>query len=326
MTQPRAATTEPRAHTNDGTRPCARDQRCSAATIDPDTGKREPAWSPRPLCDTDRDALQFVITQFPRMYVRLHQQLLVTGAGSAGGPKVSTSKSAPIPLNTSADELLRLLVATLVSWEERVRDVARLSPLDTENSRRRRDSVAVDQAVKILTPRVDALIALQAEPMMRDGEVVEMGGADAALELFHLHWRCRAALTDGDAPARPLSTPCACGLRQLVEVVDWEGRPDGAKCRSCRAEYSQQELDDLTLGASADARARVAAQVAAHRARQEALIVSRAAEQAVHHACRADSDGVRSVLGGLSAAQRERVAHAAYAVARMASEPVNEGN
>ncbi|MEO3860906.1 hypothetical protein [Acrocarpospora sp. B8E8] len=322
-TNPTTLRPDPRAHDED--RPCARDQRCSAATIDPDTGRREPAHSPRPLCDTDRDLLQVAIGQLPRMYVRVHQALLVAGASSNGGPKVTTSKSPGLLINTSADELLRLLTFTLVSWEERVREVAHLSPLDTELSRRRRDSVALQQAVKILEPRVDALLALDFEPMMRDGEIVELDGEDAALELFQLHWKCRAVLTDTSAPAEPLKVPCRCGLRQLVQIFDFEDRPDGAVCRQCRAEHSQQQLVALEGEKTADARTQEAARMAAHRVQREEIERARAAELAVHHLCRGDTGPARQALAHLSAAQRERVAQAGYALARLAGELSREG-
>lgn len=242
---------------HDAMHPCARGPHCAARTIDPDTGHTTPAWTWRPLCDADRDLVQHALVQLPRMHDHIAAG---DGLASAGdGIKVATSREAPVLIDLGADELVRLIQETLVSWEERVRAVARLSPLDTATSRARRGHVVVAQASRILAPRVDALLVLPAEPMMRDGELAELDGLDAAFEIFQLIWRCRATLTDTTAPARPLSTPCRCGLRRLVQITDWQDRPDGAKCLNCRTTYTQEKFDQLRDGRLTEARTRAAA-------------------------------------------------------------------
>ncbi|WP_113699703.1 hypothetical protein [Nonomuraea lactucae] len=75
----------------------------------------------------NRNAVEEALHDLPVLFVRVHQRLDKSFA-VAGGPVVSISKSAPVPISLAVDELLRLILATLVSWEERVRDVARLTP------------------------------------------------------------------------------------------------------------------------------------------------------------------------------------------------------
>ncbi|SEN85403.1 hypothetical protein, partial [Nonomuraea pusilla] len=122
----------------------------------------------------------------------------------------------------------------------------------TETSRRRRDGAVLTQAWTIISAHLDALLALEAEPMMRDGELVDLSGADAGLDILYLAHRCRRLLTDNRQPARHLSgVYCDCGFADLYEVLDDDGQQAGAKCRQCRAEYNQDEYADLTKVRSA---------------------------------------------------------------------------
>ncbi|MER5420356.1 hypothetical protein [Streptosporangium roseum] len=231
----------------DGMRECARAGRCSDPRIDTAGGKttRLPALTPRAFCDSCRGAIARALDALPMLFVRVHMEL---GGirGEAGGPVVSVSKSAPVPLSLQADELIRLILATLVSWEERVRTVARLSELDTATSRRRRDGAVLTQAYTILAAHLDALLALEPEPMIRDGELVELGGADAGLDVLYLAWRCEALLTETTKAARHLGgIPCQCGFCELYEVLV-DGQFAGAKCRQCGADYTAETYKDLT--------------------------------------------------------------------------------
>ena len=256
---------------DDSLRECARAERCSDPRIETAGEKtvRRPALTPRAFCDTDRGSIAKALNDLPMLFVRVHQRLDKSFA-VAGGPVVSVSKSAPVPVSLAADELARLILSTLVSWEERVRTVARLSPVDTETSTRRRDGAILTQAWTILAAHLDALLALQAEPMMRSvplsqaaalpsgtqglvhrtagyaDVVVPLSGADAGLEILSLAWRCRALLTDTRPAARHLPTPCGwCGFCELREVLDDDGQPAGAKCRQCGTEYDAQQYSDL---------------------------------------------------------------------------------
>lgn len=242
--------------TDEGQRECARGDRCSDPRIATDNGKtvRLPALTYQTFCPQDRTAMSKALNDLPELWVRVHQRLDKSFA-VAGGPVVSMSKSAPVPISLTADELLRLVLATLVSWEERVRDVAQLKPLDTETSRRRRDGQVLTQAYTILSAHMDALLALGPEPMMRGDELVELSGADAGLDLLYLAHRCRGFLTDNRQPTRHLSgVYCDCGFAELYEVLDDDGQPAGARCRQCRDEYNQAEYADLVAYRSENAK------------------------------------------------------------------------
>ncbi|MEU6709972.1 hypothetical protein ABZ897_00720 [Nonomuraea sp. NPDC046802] len=234
--------------TDEGQRECSRGDRCSDPRIATESGRtvRLPALTYQAFCPTDRNAISKALNDLPELFVRVHQRLNKSTA-VAGGPVVTVSKSAPVPLSLAADELKRLVLATLVSWEERVRTVARLKRLDTDTSRRRRDGVVFTQAWTLLASHLDALLALDAEPMMRDDELVDLSGADAGLDLLYLTHRCRRFLTDTKQPPRHLSgVYCDCGYPELYETLDDDGQPAGASCRQCRAEYDQEAYADLT--------------------------------------------------------------------------------
>lgn len=192
----------------------------------------------------------------PALYVAV-DELLVTprSTGRRDDVRVAVSKAPPVPLDLAADEILREMAEVLVSWEERVRDVARLSPLDTATSRARRAGFAVEQAARVLAPRVDALLALPAGPMMRGGELVDLDGTAAGLEILDLRWRASRALPQTGGEARPIAVPCGeCGWRSLVERLDVLGYLDGARCRQCGHEYTPEGLAELRAKALAKAK------------------------------------------------------------------------
>lgn len=231
-----------------GQRECARGDRCSDPRLVTDGGKtvRLPALTPRAFCDVDRNAIEKALNDLPLLFVRVHQRLDKSFA-VAGGPVVSISKSAPVPISLAADELLRLILATLVSWEERVRDVARLVPLDTQTSRHRRDGAVLTQAWTILAAHLDALLALPPDMMARGDDLEELSGADAGLELLYLAHRCRRLLTDNRQPPRHCAgVYCDCGFAELYEQLDDDGQPAGATCRACRTAYDRDDYADLT--------------------------------------------------------------------------------
>ncbi|MFE3452398.1 hypothetical protein ACFXJ8_26090 [Nonomuraea sp. NPDC059194] len=259
-------------YTDEGQRLCARGDRCSDPRVELIDGKtaRRPAFTYRAFCDQDRTAVAKALNDLPLLLLRVRQRLDKSFA-VAGGPVVSMSKSAPVPISLSADELVRLILATLVSWEERVRTVARLAPMDTETARRRRDGAILTQAWTILAAHLDALLALPEEPMMRAVPLHEaarlphgttgvvhptagyayvllpLSGADAGLELLSLAYRCRGFLGDTERKARHLpGVFCYCGFAELYEVRDYDGQPAGARCRECRTEYNAEEYSDLT--------------------------------------------------------------------------------
>lgn len=252
--------------TDEGMRECARADRCADPRVEVVDGRttRFGAWTPRGLCDTCASLVERSLGELPGLWRRVHGELGTKG--QAAGPRVATSKSAPLPLNLSADELLRDMVYVLTSWHERVATVARLNG----EAGRRVEYATVATACRVLAAHVGALLALPADPMMRAlplpaaAELVPYGahgyvhlsaeyadvirpldGTDAGLEVLHLHNRARRLLGETRPPARHLPTPCRCGYKQLFEVLDFDGQHDGACCRHCRTTYTPQEYRDL---------------------------------------------------------------------------------
>jgi hypothetical protein len=251
---------------DDDQRECARADRCADARVEVVDGRsvRFGAPTPRGLCDTCASLVERALKELPGLWWRVHGELGTKG--QAVGPRVATSKSAPLPLNLAADELLRDIVHVLTSWHERVAAVARLNG----HVGRRVEHATVEAACRVLAAHVGALLALPADPMMRAlplpaaAELVPYGahglvhlsaeyadvirplsGTDAGLEVLQLHYRARRLLGETRPPARHLPTPCRCGWKQLFEVLDFDGQHDGAHCRHCRTTYTPQEYRDL---------------------------------------------------------------------------------
>ncbi|MCC5574504.1 hypothetical protein IMZ11_02475 [Microtetraspora sp. AC03309] len=252
---------------DDGMRDCSRAEHCTNPRRVEDDGRTvlAPALTPRAFCEADRAIIDRSLSELPELYARVHAE--IGNKRQANGPKVFASKTAPVPLSPPVDALLRHMVAVLTSWEERVRVAAGLTLLDTDISRRRRDHVAVRTACAVLTAHLDTLLSLDGEPMVRGVELAELAGvahtlsgvahpnagyaevfmpldgADAGLEVLHLHYRCRTLLSETKPPAQHLPVPCkACGFRRLYERRDWDGNPDGAVCRHCGAQYTDNEF------------------------------------------------------------------------------------
>lgn len=244
-----------------GQRECARAERCSDPRIETVEGRnvRLPALGYRAFCDLDRNTIEKALTDLPAFELRVHAD--IGQRGQASGPRVSTSKSPPLPINLNVDELLRDMVSVLVSWHERVAAVARLSaPVGS-----------VYGACIVLAAHIDALLALPEEPMMRSvwlheaaqlphgtlglvhksaeyaDTIQQLDGARAGLEVLQLHYRCRRLLGETKAAARRLSgVYCDCGYPELYEVLDDDGQAAGAACRQCRTEYDKRGYEDLT--------------------------------------------------------------------------------
>lgn len=248
-------------YTDDGLRECARAERCSDPRIESANGKnvRVPALTYRAFCDQCRNAIHQALLDLPAYQTRVHAE--IGNRGQACGPRVSASKSPPIPINLKVDELLTDMAAVLLSWHERVAVVARLADPDR----------SVRTASTVLAAHVDVLLALPEEPMMRSvwlheaaklppgtlglvhksaeyaDTIQQLDGARAGLEVLQLHYRCRSLLGVTKAPARHLpGVYCDCGYPELYEVLDGDGQPSGARCRQCRNEYDSDQYADLT--------------------------------------------------------------------------------
>lgn len=233
-----------------------------------------PARGPRAFCSADRGKVATALAELPRLYVSL--------AGEIGRPAqpetVVRSPFGPkLAIRGDIDAIMRLYVEVLVSWHVRVATVARLSmPPERDEQKRAtaRDGWYVGRAVDVLSPHLDALLALEPEPVRRavshavlaeigdvDGIVrsvyaaitPDLSGAHAGLEILRLHRISRAVL--GETRARPvelLGVPCRdeeCDMRTLrrAELPSDPAEPAWwSECANCGDRMTEEEYRDWT--------------------------------------------------------------------------------
>ena len=250
---------------DDGQRECARGDHCAGRTTVLQDGKNiiVPAPTYTAYCVADRARIVNCLTDLPKRFEELSDHLGDIGTSSSG-PRVSGSRSSgpPVPVNLGVDAFQRQILEILVSWEERVRAVVPLSPIDG----RRRDQTAVTTASTILAAHIDALLALPADAMTRsldlarashlpDGATgvvhpyaawiaynADADGVSAGEEILRLHWRCLARL--GHTPRHhDLLTACwECELPRLRRWDGTAGLADYVTCRQCGSEYLGERL------------------------------------------------------------------------------------
>jgi len=254
-------------YSDDAQRPCARGRHCASRNAN-----GEPAEGPRALCSADRDFLVTAIERLPEMYTELYLRLGEKGAGDDSLRVSGGGRTPPVPINLGTDALMRRIVDVLSSWDERVRYVARLSGPDTDEARRRRAGVAMTTMCRTLAAHVDALLALEAEPMMRAMDIsghpklpedavgvvhtsagwisyqTELDGGDAAEEIFGLHALCRSrlGLTRKSVLLRSRCWDCDASGK-LVREDGAAGLDDHITCRACGTEYIGLRLNELMV-------------------------------------------------------------------------------
>lgn len=259
------------AYDDDGQRACAQGEHCSAATRvpGPDGDTWVPARGPRAFCAADRGKVAAALAELPRLYVSLSAEIgrpsqLATATRSPFGPR--------LPLRADVEAIMALYAEVLVSWHVRVADVARLSSppeRDEEHRSTARGGWYVGRAVAVLAPRLDAVLALEPEPMRRavshavladlgdvDGIVrsayaaitPDLSGADAGLEILRLHRVARAVLGETrERPVELLGVPCRdpdCDMRALRRAElpsDPEADAPWSECAACGDVMSEEE-------------------------------------------------------------------------------------
>jgi hypothetical protein len=256
-----------------GQRPCARGDRCATATVTVTGGHRiiEPALGYRTLCETDRGLALRCLEQLPGYYHQLGDRIGDHAAST--GPKVSGSRTAPIPVNLTVDELRVELVNVIASWAGRVYQVAHLTgTVDADRPLTAYTERPVQAMCETLTAHLDALLALPAEPMTRfltlteaddlpEGTpvhrnywagyakaVLDLDGAAAALEVFRLNARCRWILGHTGKDEKITGRCLACDLVDvLVRPDSSAGLEDFAECCACGTRYFGAEYTNLHL-------------------------------------------------------------------------------
>ena len=256
-----------------GQRPCSRGEFCASADrqrLDDGKMRCTPALGYRAFCDTDRDLIGRCLGLFPSLHERL--------AGAVGDfltaeVLVHAPFGPSVLIRVDIDGLMRHMVEVACSWHERIAAVAGLAVPDTQVTHARelgmRSGALLASSCGILGAHLDALLALEPEPMTRpriswlssvvpdasvtgawrDCLTVLLGGPEAGNEILRLDYLGRAALLETEpAPVRLLGVPCrACDRRTLRRAAppQHEGDPEWySECFMCRdlldyAEYGQ---------------------------------------------------------------------------------------
>jgi hypothetical protein len=217
---------------------CHQGEWCYAATRDPE-GQWHPAKTFQAFCPACRGRIATCLTELPAACLLLSAQI---GDRPKTGKAVRVPPGPREPIRLDIDALVRETATALVSWHTRVAQVARLT---RPRAKVTRPVEAVRDAEKALSPRLDALLALDPAPMLRvlptagvaekwaedigqpdapssvqpGGEArmhPTLGGVAAGKEILSLHYRARSLL--GEIRAKP-------------ELYD------GVPCRECE-EYA----------------------------------------------------------------------------------------
>jgi hypothetical protein len=254
----------------DGKRDCARGTWCSSAAVITEGGAvtRIPERGYQPFCPKDRRVLETDLSQIPAQFAHLAAEI---GNPARNGQVIRVPFGPRIPIRLDVDTLMRAIVESLASWHERVADTASLSYPYTRLSRFQRQMVAVRDAERVLIHRVDALLALEAQPMDRTRRVVTerdpkgratedvtvtefLDGTDAGMEIFTLRYLCRAVL--GETRAKPeelFGVPCRvedCD-RLALRRAELPSDPDApvwwSECSACGDRLTEEEYRDWTV-------------------------------------------------------------------------------
>lgn len=251
-------------------RPCSRAEWCASADrerLDDGTMRRTPAMGYRAFCDTDRDLIGRTLDAFPSLHARLAASV---GDFFTAEILIRVPFGPSVLLRVDIDGLMRHMVDVACSWHERVAAVAGLAVPDTQQTRARelgmRSGSLLVAACKVLGSHLDALLALEAGPMMRprlswlssvvpdatvggawrDSVLLDLSGAEAGNEVLRLDYLGRAALLETEpAPVRLLGVPCrGCDRRTLrrAQPPQHDGDPEFySECWMCRDLLSEDE-------------------------------------------------------------------------------------
>lgn len=259
----------PQAGSDEGQRPCARGEWCASSVIVVESGKthRRPALGTRSFCDRDRGHVARCLEEIPGQYAHLAAEL---GNPSGAGLSVHVPFGPRIPIRVDIDALMKLMAESLVSWHERVADIAHLDFPTARMSRMRREAQAVQRAELVLSAHLDALLSLGPGPVTRAFDLraldsfpedapgvvhsvfaeltLDLSGADAGMEIISLRHLARALL--GETKAKPeelVGVPCradGCGWRAVyrAELPSREDEPAWwTECARCGDKMSEAD-------------------------------------------------------------------------------------
>ncbi|MDP9144591.1 MAG: hypothetical protein M3N43_07820 [Actinomycetota bacterium] len=243
------------------TEPCYAGARCR----DYDRARKTPAIAEvGPLCAACLGGAARSVRALTYDYVDL-AQLVPRPTGQRGDGQPGRSGEPPVPINVNVDALQKAIWWVTTTWAEELVAEHRLANPPEQV----RDGHAVQWAVGVLAPRVELLarldgIELVDYPLADEAASMRVGtatitvvtGAQAVLDLDHLHQRARSVL---GLTRRVTKLPGECSgclradLRQ--DEPRYQGEPLTIYCGSCgrtwtRDEYERYALLAITWGAT----------------------------------------------------------------------------
>lgn len=171
-------------------RHCVSDTRCR--DFNP-TGKHAAPVTGCPLCDACLAAAERDVRSLIYDYVDL-AQLQSPALSQALNMQPGGKAAPPMPLNGHAEALQAEIVHVACTWEDVIRDHARLSP---RNTAPRRPGRQLDDAIRVLLPRLRQLAGIDAADVYPTGcedQPTTLAGWEAIHHLQHLHQRARGML------------------------------------------------------------------------------------------------------------------------------------
>ena len=276
---------------------CGRGPWCSGRTVTIENGQRIvlAAVTPRAYCDSCQDHIGVCLDGNPddgcrngmlALYHRLHREL---GEARQAEIMVKVPFGPSLPLSEAIDAQMRAMTETLCSWEERLRDVARLSDLGAAGNRPQDSAADLDRSLRIISPRLNVLLSLTAQEMPRslpalavreedeDCEIIasnghtvtiapRLGGEQAGQEILHLHYMARRLLLE-TSPPMPLLPDFRCRVceKKLLRKAAPPWHEDGewywSRCDGCGDEMTAEDYKQNGLRWIAYERAHLATPV-----------------------------------------------------------------
>lgn len=259
---------------------CCRGEWCSGREVVIEQGTRTvlAALTPRAYCQGCQDHIGLCLDGDPddgcrngmaALYQRLHREL---GEARQAEIMVKIPFGPSLPLSAAIDAQMRAMTETLCSWEERLRDVARLSDLGAAGNRPQDSAADLDRSLRIISPRLNVLLSLIPQEMPRsvpawavreedqDCEILasngvtvtiapRLGGEHAGQEILHLHYMARRLLLETNPP-QPLLPDFRCRvceqklLRKAAPPWHEDGEWFWSRCDGCGDEATREEYDD----------------------------------------------------------------------------------
>ena len=294
-----AAVAEAQAST-EGQRECARGQWCASRTVTVVNGERvtQAALGYQAFCVRDEALISDCIREMPGLWLRVEHEL---AQPSVTETHVHVPFGPSVPVRLDADAAMRLTAVRLCIWEARVRAAAgrvtRNPYAPVVDAKAVRDAAGMlrkDQNLSVLLALRDGWMTVNVP--LRPGrhgqpasigddvleqhgeeEIIRVGadfaglftqrdGAGAGLEMLHLHYWCRAVLSE--TPARPeellgvecRSRDCSALALRRAEPAWHRGDPDYySECAVCGDLCTEEEYRLWVGQLAAYQRARLAA-------------------------------------------------------------------